>query len=228
MFTSMVLFQEFMDKHQSIAARPGLFITFEGPEGAGKSTQIKLLARRLEDAGRQVLATREPGGTPLAERIRGLLMEFSEEGVAPLCELLLFAAGRAQHTEKRILPHLRQGGIVLCDRFIDSTLAYQGFARHLDMQAIRFLNELVLRERKPDLTFLLDIPVEESLRRTSARDGEKADRFAAENLEFYGKVRDGFLKIAEEEPERIRIIDGLAPQEEVAARIWREVSHALG
>ncbi len=206
----------------------GLFITFEGPEGSGKSTQIHLLEQHLTDAGCSVLTTREPGGTPLAEHLRGLLMSFSEEGITPLCELLLFAAGRAQHVEKRILPHLAQGGVVLCDRFCDSTMAYQGFARGMDHDVIKFLNDKTLGKRMPDRTFVLDIPVEESVRRTTQRDGADADRFAAEKRAFHEKVRKGFLTIAEMEPQRVRVIDGMASREQIAETIWEDVRHALG
>lgn len=206
----------------------GLFVTFEGPEGCGKTTQIGLLEKHLRDLGYDVLVTREPGGTPMGEELRRILMELRDEQITPESELLLFGASRAQHMHDVILPQLEKGGVVLCDRFADSTTAYQGYARKLSMDFIQRMHELTLYGRWPDLTLLLDISVDESERRTQQRDGERpVDRFAKENRAFHFAVREGFLDLASHNHKRFRVISADMPVAEVAARIREEVAHVL-
>ena len=175
-----------------------------------------------------MVLTREPGGTALGEEIRRLVMSREGAPVAPETELLLFGASRAQHMRERILPHLQQGGVVLCDRFLDSTTAYQGCARKLDMAFIAAMHDFSVCGRWPDLTFLLDISLAESRRRTRGRDGAVPnDRFEAENNDFHRLVHDGFLDLARQYPQRFRVIDGQRPVSAVAADILAEVRHAL-
>ena len=208
----------------------GLFITFEGPEGSGKTTQIKLLEERLKEEGYEVLTTREPGGTMLGEELRRLLMNFQEEEITAEAELMMFSASRVQHIKRVILPCLKRGGVVLCDRFIDSTTAYQGYARGLDMQFIRTLNDFAVCGRYPDLTIILDLDVEIGLARTRERYQGKTvnDRIEAESRAFHTAVRNGFLEIARKEPGRVKVFDANRPVELVQADVWWEVTHALG
>lgn len=208
----------------------GLFVTFEGPEGSGKTTQIRLLAERLNQ-DYEVLVTREPGGTALGEKIRDLLIGFKDEEIADEAELLLFGASRAQHVRKKIMPFLAHGGIVLCDRFADSTTAYQGYARHLDFGFIRTLHEYSLGGRWPDLTFVLDVDVDTSYARMRKRYAETApveDRIEAAGRAFHASVREGFLEIARQNVERVKVVDAGRPPEVVAAELWEVVSHVLG
>lgn len=191
----------------------GLFITIEGIEGCGKSTQIKLLAQYLREKGYPVVVTREPGGTPLAERIRGLLMENNEEPVAPLTELFLYEAARAQHVNRVVLPALARGEIVLCDRYADSTSAYQGAGRQLADDFIELLNRLAAGAAWPDRTFILDMAVEEGLRRARVRGSD--DRMMAETLEFHRRIRDEFLALAQRDAERITVVDATGAVDEV-------------
>ncbi|MGI9860960.1 dTMP kinase [Moorella naiadis] len=197
----------------------GLFITLEGPDGAGKTTQMDNLAAYLAKRGRSVERTREPGGTRLAEAIRQLLLKPGYGPVDPRAEILLYAAARAQHVAERIRPALTAGKIVLCDRFADSTLAYQGYGRRLGAQLVEQINNLATANLKPDLTLLLDVPVEIGLRR---RPGG-ADRMEQENLEFHRRVRQGYLELARREPRRVRLIDGTRSPEAV----WAEIQGIL-
>ena len=208
----------------------GLFITFEGPEGSGKTTQIKLLEERLKEQDYEVLTTREPGGTQLGEELRKLLMNFQDEEITAEAELMMFNASRIQHMKRVILPFLKRGGVVLCDRFIDSTTAYQGYARGLDMQFIHTLNDFAVCGRYPDLTIILDLDVEIGLARTRERYQGKAvnDRIEAEGRAFHTAVRNGFLEIARKEPGRVKVFDANRPAELVQADVWWEVYHALG
>lgn len=186
-----------------------MFITFEGIEGTGKTTQIKLLADYLGRQGKIVVVTREPGGTAIGDQIRSIVLSSHNSHITPFCELLLYNAGRAQHVNELILPELKKGHIVLCDRFADATLAYQGFARGLAIDLINELNVVAMGELKPNLTILLDGDVESGLTRSRARlEREKKDegRFEAEALEFHKKVRDGYLQIAQSDPERVKVI----------------------
>ncbi|MNJ46797.1 Thymidylate kinase [compost metagenome] len=187
----------------------GLFITLEGPEGAGKSTNREYLAERLRDAGLPVLLSREPGGTPLAERIRELLLSPSDEPMASDTELLLMFAARAQHLQQVICPALAEGRIVLCDRFTDATYAYQGGGRGLSEARIATLETFVQGDLRPDLVLVFDLPVEVGLARAAARG--RLDRFEQEGREFFEAVRQAYLQRAARNPERYRIIDAAQP-----------------
>lgn len=210
---------------------PGKFITFEGPEGCGKSTQIKLLSEKLAAQGVKVLCTREPGGTATGEAIRNILQhDAAGEELGPRAELLLFTASRAQLMDHVILPALERGDWVVCDRFIDSTMAYQGFARGLDIEALDRINDFSIDSRKPDLTLLLDIDIERGFQRLEKRysDGkDSADRFEREARGFHLRVRDGYHRLAAREPERFRIVDSDRAIDEVASDVWNAVKEAL-
>ena len=183
----------------------GLFITLEGPEGAGKSTNRDFIASRLRERGVEVLLTREPGGTPLAERIRELLLAPSDESMAVDTELLLMFAARAQHLDRVIRPALEAGQVVLCDRFTDATYAYQGGGRGVSMARIAELERFVQGSLRPDLTLVFDLPVEVGLQRAAARG--RLDRFEQENRSFFDAVRQTYLERAAQAPERYRVID---------------------
>ena len=208
-----------------------LFITFEGPEGAGKSTQIKLLEEYLKSRGRKVVVTREPGGTPLAENFRNIVKHY--QGVEPLypaTELLLFEAARAQHVRYVIEPALVDGAVVLCDRFADSTEAYQGAGRALDMDFLQQLNRFAVGSCKVDLTLIFDLPVEKGLERAAARVAHIAnhnDRMEEEKIDFHRRVRESFLKIAEREPERVRVLDATLSIEELFEQVKKQVQDVL-
>lgn len=199
----------------------GFFITLEGGEGAGKSTVARALAARLKEEGYEVCLTQEPGGTELGRAIEGLLE--GTQAPAPLAELLLFAADRAQHVVEVIAPALAAGRVVVCDRFADSTLAYQGYGRGLDLDLVRRLNEAATGGLRPDLTLLLDLPPEVGL----AREGEQLDVTGREPLAFHERVREGFLALAKAEPELFVVIDGALALEEVAERAWAAVEERL-
>ncbi|MBI4698041.1 MAG: dTMP kinase [Nitrospirae bacterium] len=192
------------------------FISFEGIEGCGKTTQVNLLSDYLKAKGHNVLATEEPGGTKIGLKIRTVLLE-PENHMDPLTELLLYNASRAQHIREVIYPALMQNTIVITDRFMDSTSAYQGYARGLDLSVINTLNELVASDLKPFLTFLLDMDVEEGLTRN--KKAQKTDRLELETVEFHKRVRDGYFQIAKESPERIKIIDAGGSVQEVHKKI---------
>ena len=189
------------------------FITFEGVEGSGKTTQIGMAADHLRQCGLPCLVTEEPGGTPLGRRIRDILLNRHSFAITALSELLLFQASRCQHVETVIRPALESGSIVLCDRFTDATLAYQGFGRGISMERIHRLNEIATASLKPDKTFLFDVPVELGLSRAShrmdmQRDLPREDRFEKEALAFHQQVREGCLFLAEKEPDRFIVLDG--------------------
>ena len=199
-------------------ARRGLFVTLEGGEGAGKSTQAQMLTQRLHDAGYPVLLTREPAGMGLGRWLKELLEE-GGPALEPLAELLLFAAARAQHVAEVIRPALERGDIVVCDRFSDSTLAYQGYGRGLDMELIRILNQAATGGIRPDLTLLFDVPPEAGLAR---KDRERVrDRIGTEAIAFHRRVRQGYLALAREEPERFLVVDATLPAKDITERIWR-------
>ena len=179
----------------------GLFITFEGIDGCGKSTQLNLLAEYLKSQGKDVLVTREPGAKGLGEKIREILLNY-EGDVSSNCEAFLFLADRAQHIDIIVKPAIENGTIVLCDRHTDSTIAYQGFGRGVDLERLKTLNNLATSGFKPDLTFVLDIDVETSLSRV----GKTRDRMESAGVEFFEKVRSGYLEIAKQEPERVKLI----------------------
>lgn len=200
----------------------GFFITFEGIEGCGKTTQLQRLAAKLQADGHSVLITREPGGCAIADALRALLLDSANSAMAPSTELLLYAAARAQHVAEVIRPALDSGRIVLCDRFSDATLAYQGYGRGLDRQLIGELNRAATGGLSPDVTLLLDFPAAEGLararRRNAGSDGPDEGRFEAESLAFHRRVRDGYLELAAAEP-RFRVIDANGDQAAVAARV---------
>jgi dTMP kinase len=201
----------------------GRFVTFEGIEGVGKSTQIAGARARLEAAGRRVIATREPGGTPLAERIRGVVLGGSDEAVPPAAELLLMFAARAVHTANLIRPALVRGEWVLCDRYTDATHAYQGGGRGVPERDIAALAALAHPGLAPDLTLLLDAPVSVALARARARAGQ-ADRIEQETTAFFERARARYLEIARREPDRVRVVDATRSPDEVAAAIDRHLA----
>ena len=214
----------------------GCFITFEGIEGCGKTTQIRLLAETLQRAGRQVTLTREPGGCPIADKIRAILLDAGNSSMTPLAELLLYAAARAQHISEVIVPALARGSIVLCDRFTDATVAYQGFGRDLDRAVINQLNLLAAGSCRPDITFLLDCPVETGLGRAIARieatcasgSGKPLEeRFERESRDFHDRVRAGYLSLAAAEPGRFVLIDGSCGINQTAETIYRAVADRI-
>jgi len=211
-------------------ASRGLFITFEGSEGSGKSTQIRRLADRLLALGREVITLREPGGTPIGEQIRNLLQyDGAAVAMTPEAELLLFAASRAQLVREVIRPALARGGIVLCDRFLDSTTVYQGVARALDESRVAAINDFAVGGTLPDLTLLLDLDAAEGRRRASERKGP-ADRMEQEGADFYESVRRGYLKLAHAKPQRLAVVDASRGEEEVAVSILailKERCHGL-
>lgn len=207
-------------------AERGCFITLEGGEGVGKSTQMDRLRDHLEDSGRTVLLTREPGGTPFAEQLRELLLAPREEAVASDSELLLMFAARAQHLHRVIMPALERGEWVVCDRFTDATYAYQGGGRGVDGNRIEELERWVHGDFQPDLTLLLDAPVEVGLQRMQARGG--ADRFEQERAEFFQRVRDAYLQRAQRFPGRFRVIDAGESIDAVSTAIRAAVDGLLG
>ena len=198
-------------------------ITFEGIEGCGKTTQLRLLARKLVSAGHDVTVTREPGGCPIADRIREILLDAGNTAMQPLTELLLYAAARAQHVAEVVAPALEQGHIVLCDRFTDATIAYQGFGRSLDTSIITQLNRLATGTIHPHLTVLVDCPEEIGLARAMSRinssRGAREERFELESLQFHQRVRKGYLQLAEQEPDRFIVIDGAGSIETTEAAV---------
>jgi dTMP kinase len=200
----------------------GRLITFEGGEGAGKSTQIRRLADRLAARGVEVFVTREPGGSPLAEQLREFLLSGRAAPLGPLGEAALFTAARIDHIDRRILPDLQRGAFVLCDRFIDSTRAYQGAMGKADPRMIELLERVALGALQPDLTIVLDLPAEVGLERAARRRGGAAgaDRFESEDLAFHKGLRRAFLEIAAKEKGRCVVVDSSAPEEEVAQEIW--------
>jgi len=202
----------------------GLFISFEGPDGAGKTTQVACLARALEAAGRRVVCVREPGGTPLGEDIRAILLD-GIYGVAPVAEMFLYLAARAQLVAQEIRPALERGYTVVSDRYLDSTVAYQGFGRGLDLASLEAANRLATGGLVPDLTILLDLPVEVALER--AQKGRARDRLEGEALSFHRRVREGYLWLARQHPGRIRVVDARGSVAEVFEAVWRTVREAL-
>lgn len=207
---------------------PGLFVTLEGIEGSGKSTQAGLLEFSLKVEKLPVRRTREPGGTPLAEEIRKLVLSLGEEPVFPETELLLFLASRAQHVRSLIKPALRDGEVVICDRFTDATLAYQGGGRSADLEKVRRMNDWATGGLQPDRTFLIDVPVQEGIARSRKRQGNFGiDRIEQEGAVFLEKVRESYLLIADNEPQRIRILDGTKPADVLAGIILSDVKSML-
>lgn len=203
----------------------GRFITFEGGEGSGKSTQTAMLAERIRARGIDVLLTREPGGSPGAEIIRHVILSGAARPLGTDVEAILFAAARDDHLRVTILPALNAGRWVICDRFFDSTRAYQGALGQVDAALIRSLERVTVGDNVPDLTIMLDVPAEIGMHRAAARRGAThADRFEAEDLTFHQKLRETFLEIARREPRRCVVVDGTQPSEQVGETIWRAVS----
>lgn len=208
----------------------GRFITFEGGEGCGKSTQIRLLADRLRAAGKEVLLTREPGGTALAERIRSLVREESDDPPNSRAETLLFIASRAQVVENVIRPALASGTWVLCDRFADSTFAYQGYGRGLDLDELKRINSFATGGLEPDMTILLNVSPEVSAKRMRAREAATntdADRMEKAGDGFHARLRQGFLELAAAEPERFAVIQADGSVEEVEEAVWNSIQPML-
>lgn len=202
----------------------GIFISFEGCEGCGKTTQIGHLAENLQKSKHSVVVTREPGGTQIGEMVRHVLIgsEFSEKMHAET-ELLLFAASRAQLVRELIQPALNEGKFILCDRFLDSTTVYQGVARQLADEPVQCINRFAVGDLVPDLTIILDIPASESLQRVKRRATSIPDRMERETIEFYRAVREGYLWLAQKYPERFLLLDGTLPVEALAQHVWQEV-----
>ncbi len=211
----------------SIPHTRGVFLTFEGIEGSGKTTQLRRLAAHLEGKGVPHLVTREPGGTPLADEIRSLLLTPREETVFPETELLLYEAARAQHVRGVILPALHAGKAVLCDRFYDATTAYQGYARGLNAATVVIANDIAAGELVPDLTLLFDLPPETGFARIAERGGT-IDRMERESLAFHRKVREGYLHLVKSFGGRIVRIDASLPEEEVFRLVFETVKERLG
>ncbi|MBZ0185643.1 MAG: dTMP kinase [Candidatus Obscuribacterales bacterium] len=205
-------------------AYPGSFVTLEGPEGAGKTTQVKLLAKELCELGIKHVVTRDPGGTPLGKKIRRILLS-TENTVAPMAELLLYQADRAQHVEELIRPALEQGAIVFCDRYIDSTIAYQGYGRKIDLSIIEKLNQMSTGGLKPELTILFDIESGDGLSRLHPGGH---DRMEKEAIEFHHRVRDGYRKLAADEPQRFHVLDASKAMSVVQEEFRRIIRSKLG
>ena len=210
--------------------RPGYLITLEGLDGCGKTTQLALAAEHLRAQGLRVVETKEPGGTPLGQQLREILMNAAPGTLSPLTELVLMFAARAQHIEQVILPALRSGAIVLCDRFTDSSLAYQGYGHGVSLETIRTLDNLLCQGVRPHLTLLLDVDVQTSASRTGARNHltrQAASRFEQEGRPFFERVRAGYQEIARQEPQRVQVIDGGASLTEVHRAVLQEIERFL-
>ena len=207
----------------------GKLITFEGSEGSGKSTQIARLANHFQLLGREVLTTREPGGTEIGEQIRSIIVHNSKgDEMCAETELLLFTAARAQLVREIIAPALLRGAIVLCDRFLDSTTVYQGVARNLAMDPVNLINQFAVGNVMPDLTVIIDVPTEVGLARVRQRASDLPDRMERENIEFYNKVREGYLLLARSLPRKFLVIDGTQKEDALEKEIWHDIQKFLG
>ncbi len=210
--------------------QPGRFITFEGIEGSGKTTQIQMLSNYLEEREVDHLLTREPGGTPIGDQIRRLVLDPANSAMTPICDLLLYAAARAQHIEQVIRPALEAGRLVLCDRFKDATFAYQGYGRGIRLDLIDALHDLQTLSLRPDLTLLFDIDASHALERARDRDrggGRDETRFEQQDLEFHERVRSGYLELARQEPGRFVVIDARGSIGEVHLRVLEAITLGL-
>ena len=204
-----------------------LFVTFEGPEGGGKTTQVRRLAAYLQDQGCHVLTTREPGGTPIGDRVRSILLDPLHTEMEPQAEFLLFSAARAQHVAQVIRPHLERGGVVLCDRYADASLAYQGYGYQLDLDALQAITRFATGGLVPDLTFCLDLPVDVGLRRKAQGAGDAWNRMEQKQVDFHHRVRAGYLAMAAREPARWVVIDATRTVDEVQATLRQHLAERL-
>lgn len=212
----------------SKTTRPGLFISFEGSEGSGKSTQIARLAEHLQKIGREVVATREPGGTVIGEQIRNIIVHNSKgDEMCAETELLLFTAARAQVVREVIAPALARGAIVLSDRYLDSTTVYQGIARDLAPAPVDQINRFAVGDVMPDITIVIDVPTDVSLARIRQRASVAPDRMERAGLDFFTKVRDGYLALARAHPDRIVLLDGTQSADAIERQIWTTVQQRL-
>jgi len=209
----------------------GLFVTFEGIEGCGKTTQISRLAQQLREQQLPVVVTREPGGCDIADQIRTILLDSANSAITSECELLLYAAARAQHISEIIKPAIEQGSIVLCDRFCDATVAYQGHGRKLGVDKITYLNNYACQGISPQLTLLLDLDVTTGLTRARQRNAQDhlqdEDRFEAESLEFHQRIRDAYLDLSRREKQRIKVVDASGDQNSVFERLMNTITPVL-
>jgi len=204
-----------------------MLITFEGIDCSGKSTQAKLLVERLEQMGHQVVLLREPGGTTISEQVRDILLDNKHKEMDRITEFLLFSASRAHLVSEVILPALRENKTVVCDRFYDSSTAYQGWGRGINIEDVKRINHIATLGTVPDITFLIDIPPNESVRRKNLMPGSAVDRMEVSGITFYEQVRNGYLAIAKSEPERFVVIDGMKSVKEIAQEVWMVVSDRL-
>jgi dTMP kinase len=202
----------------------GVLISFEGIEGCGKSTQSRMLREKLSELGFDVVLTREPGGTPIAERIRAILLNGESAGLTARAEALLMVASRAQLASEIILPALDRGAVVIADRYADSSVAYQGVARQIGVQNIQKLNEFATQGTEPNLTLILDVDVELGLSRLSSSDRIGLDRIESETVQFHSRVREAYLEMAKREPRRMKIINGAMAADEVFREVWKRVA----
>jgi dTMP kinase len=205
-----------------------VFITFEGPEGCGKTTQLRLLAAYLRKLGHDVLTTREPGSTPIGDKVRAILLDTANTDMLPTTEFLLFSAARAQLVGEVINPHLAGGGVVLCDRFADSSLAYQGYGYSRDLADLRAITQFATGGLVPSLTLFFDVPVEVGLQRKAEGDGDAWNRMEQKEIAYHQRVRDGYLTMAEEEPDRWTVLDATHDMLEVQATVRELVISRLG
>lgn len=204
-----------------------MFITFEGGEGAGKSTAIKKIVERLQKEGREIVLTREPGGTPIGEEIRSVILDKKNTDMDVRTEALLYAASRRQHIVQKIIPSLKQGKMVLCDRFLDSSLAYQGYARGIGIDKVYEMNQFATEGVEPDLTLFFDLDPEEGLRRIAANNNREVNRLDVEKLSFHQKVREGFLLLAKKFPHRFVVIDASQNAQKVFEDAYKEIENIL-
>lgn len=205
-----------------------MFITFEGPEGSGKTSVSRVIVQRLISEGYEVIATREPGGTPIAEAIRNVILDKNNTGLDPRAEALLYAASRRQHLVNKVWPALKEGKIVVCDRYLDSSLAYQGGARHLGVDEILQINNFATENTFPDLTLLFDITPEKGLERIAANKNREVNRLDLEKIEFHREVRETFLYLAKRYKERYIVIDASKSYEEVIEEAYSAIKSRLG
>ena len=205
----------------------GQFITFEGPEGAGKTTVIKELSHRLRAEGHKIVLTREPGGIRIAEKIRSIILDNDHQEMDAKTEALLYAAARRQHLVEKVIPALHDGYTVLCDRFVDSSLAYQGYARGLGIDEVWAINAFAIGETMPDLTVFFDIAPEEGLARIAANDQREENRLDNESINFHRNVYEGYQELIRRYPDRIQVTDASLPKEQVTENVWKLVGAQL-